>query len=223
MFFHVDMRGHGKARSCPIKVGLDTIVKRRDHSSSAGDSLYNVGITTLWGLVMRIVVCNLLLVLLILGSAGAEQKSSPKLQVFCAVQPSSSAASDSVDLSVSLENVGPSDIYLYRTLAWGWAGVRFRLTNRDGKVIAPRNWTVPPPPPPVYKKENLVGIAPTYFYGTHMQISLSEYYDLRPGIYYLQILYRSNYRTEDGFGLPILTSQDGEFLSNRVRIEIPPA
>jgi hypothetical protein len=172
---------------------------------------------------MRIVVCNLLLVLLILSSPGRTATSSPKLQVFCSVQPSSSVANDSVDLSITLENVGTSDIYLYRTLEWGWAGVRFRLTNSDGKVIELRNWTVPPPPPPVYKKENFVGIAPTYFYGTHMQISLREYYDLKPGIYYLQISYRSNYRTEDGFGLPILTAQDGDFLSNKVRIEIPPA
>jgi len=92
---------------------------------------------------MRIVVCNLLLVLLILSSPGRTAKSSPKLQVFCSVQPSSSVANDSVDLSITLENVGTSDIYLYRTLEWGWAGVRFRLTNSDGKVIELRNWTVP--------------------------------------------------------------------------------
>ncbi len=171
---------------------------------------------------MRIVVCNLLLVLLILTQAGAQQKPSPKLQVSCTLEPRSSS-SDSVDLTISLENVGTSDIYLYRTIEWGWAGVRFRLTNSDGKIIELKNWTVPPPPPPVYRKENLVGIAPTYFFGTHMHINLREYYDLKPGIYYLQVSYRSNYRAEDGFGLPILTFQDGGFLSNKVRIELSPA
>jgi len=172
---------------------------------------------------MRVIVCNLLFVLLILSQVGAQQKSSPKLQVSCTPEPRSSATNDSVDLTISLENVGTSTIYLYRTIEWGWAGVRFRLTNSDGKVIELKNWTVPPPPPPVYGKENLVGIAPTYFFGTHMHINLREYYDLKPGIYYLQVSYQSNYRAEDGFGLPILTFQDGAFLSNKVPIEIPPA
>ena len=169
---------------------------------------------------MRIIACILLVVLLFLSSAVAQQKSSSKLQVFCSLEPSSSNTKDSVDLTLSFENVGTSDIYVYRTIDWGWAGVRFRVTNSDGTVIELRNWTVPPPPSPLYGKESLVGIAPTYFYGTHMHVKLREYYDLKPGIYYLQISYRSNYRTEDGFGLPILTFQDGDFLSNKVRFEI---
>ena len=169
---------------------------------------------------MRIAIYILLPILLTVSSAGGQQKPSPKLQVYCTAQAISSATNDTVDLSISLENVGTSDIYLYRTLEWGWEGVRFRLTNSDGKVIELRNRNVPPPSPPVYRKENLVGIAPSYFYGTHMHIALREYYDLRPGIYYLQVSYHSNYRAEDGFGLPVLTFQDGDFLSNKVRIEI---
>jgi hypothetical protein len=73
------------------------------------------------------------------------------------------ALTNSIDLSISLGNIGLSDIYLYKTLEWSWAGVRFRLTNSSGKAVELRNWTVPPPPPPLYSKEQLAGIAPTCF------------------------------------------------------------
>jgi len=172
---------------------------------------------------MRIAIYILLPILLIVSSASAQQKPTPKFQVSCALEPGSPANKGSVDLTISIENVGTSDIYLYRPIEWGWAGVRFRVTNSDGKVVEMRNWTVPPPPLPVYGKENLVGISPTYFYGTHMLINLREYYDLKPGTYFFQVAYRSNYRAEDGFGLPILTFKDGDFLSNKVQIEMPPA
>jgi hypothetical protein len=178
-------------------------------------------IVSLWSLFMRITAWVFLL--FVSSLVSAQQKTTPKLHVSCSLEPGSSAPNGILDLNISIENVGTSDIYLYRPIEWGWAGVRFRVINSEGRVVEMKNWTVPPPPPPVYGKENLVGIAPTYFYGTHMHINLREYYDLKPGIYYFQVSYRSNYRAEDGFGLPMLTFQDGDFLSNKVRIEIPTA
>ena len=80
---------------------------------------------------------------------------------------------------------------------------------------------IPPPPPPVYDKSQLVGLAPGYFFGTYLIFDLSHY-SLSPGVYYVQVSYSSNYGKESGFGLPILTSQDGEFRSNKVRIEVRP-
>lgn len=136
---------------------------------------------------MRIIACIFLL--LVSSLASAQQKAPPKLQVSCTLEPRPSPAKGSVDLTISIENVGASDVYLYRPIEWGWAGVRFRLTNSDGRVVEMRNWTVPLPPPPVYGKESLVGVAPTYFYGTHMRIDLNEYYDLEPGVYDLQVSY----------------------------------
>jgi hypothetical protein len=171
---------------------------------------------------MRVSVSNLLVVLLVVSSGIAQQRPKPRLQIHCSAQPTSFAPAESIDLSISLENVSASDVYLYKMLEWGWAGVRFRLTNSSGKIVELRNWTVPPPPIPINGKEQLVGIAPAYFYGTHLRFSLGQYYDLKPGDYFLQVAYQSNYRNEDGFGLPILTFQDGEFLSNKVHVEIRP-
>jgi hypothetical protein len=41
-----------------------------------------------------------------------------------------------------------------------------------------------------------------------------------PGVYYLQVLYQSNYPKEEGFGLPLLTFDDGEFRSNKIQIQV---
>ena len=43
-----------------------------------------------------------------------------------------------------------------------------------------------------------------------------------PGTYYLQVAYQSNYRKENGLGLPILTFDDGEFRSNKIQIHVRP-
>ena len=85
----------------------------------------------------------------------------------------------------------------------------------------PRESTIPLPPPPVYDKFQLVGLAPGYFFGTHLVFDLSRYV-LSAGVYYVQISYRSNYRKEEGFGLPLLTFDDGEFRSNKIRLQISP-
>ncbi len=80
---------------------------------------------------------------------------------------------------------------------------------------------IPLPPPPVYDKSDLVGLAPGYFFGKHLVFDLSHY-KLSPGVYYVQVSYWSSYGKESGFGLPILTADDGEFRSNKVRIEVRP-
>jgi hypothetical protein len=66
-----------------------------------------------------------------------------------------------------------------------------------------------------------VGLAPGYFFGTHLRIGLSRY-KLNPGVYYIQVAYQSNHPHEEGFGLPIVTMADGAFLSNKVQIEVRP-
>jgi len=49
-----------------------------------------------------------------------------------------------------------------------------------------------------------------------------SHYALSPGVYYLQVLYQSNYPKEEGFGLPLLTFDDGEFRSNKIQIQVRP-
>jgi len=43
---------------------------------------------------------------------------------------------------------------------------------------------------------------------------------LSSGVYFIQVSYQSNYSKREGFGLPILTSEGGEFRSNKVQIQV---
>lgn len=149
----------------------------------------------------------------------AQQREKPVLHLSCAADKVTVTSADSVSLTVSLENRGSSDVYIYRTLEWGWAGIGFTLTNSKGDVVHAKKYTYPLPPPPVYDKSQLVGLAPGYFFGTHMVFDFSHY-TLSPGVYFIQVSYQSNYPREEGFGLPILTSEDGEFRSNRIQIQV---
>lgn len=143
------------------------------------------------------------------------------LGVSCTGDKTSYTPRDSANLTITLENRGSSEFYIYSTLEWGWAGLRFRLTDADGHIVPEPSHTIPPIPPPVYDKSQLVGLAPGYFFGTHIAFDLSRY-NFKAGTYYLQVAYQSNYPHEEGFGLPILTFADGTFLSNKVQIDIRP-
>jgi hypothetical protein len=155
-------------------------------------------------------------------SSFARQGEKPALAVSCSADRPSYTAGDQVKLTLTLENRGSSDFYVYRILEWGWAGVRFRFTDAAGNIVPEPHGNRPSlPTPPIYDKSDLVGLAPGYFFGTHLRIDLSRY-KLNPGVYYIQVAYQSNHPYEEGFGLPIVTMADGAFLSNKVQIEVRP-
>ena len=168
---------------------------------------------------MRRFACTVLVPLLVACSLYGQEKTRPVLHVSCSADKHSYAANDSVDLTVTLENVGQSDFYIYRNVEWGWAGIGFKLFDANGNMVRPRQHSIPLPPPPVYDKSQLVGLAKGYFYGTHLVLDLTHY-ALEPGAYSIEVSYRSNYREDSGFGLPILTFADGEFVGNRIQIEV---
>jgi hypothetical protein len=168
---------------------------------------------------MRRIVCPLFLTLIVVSAVFAQHRERPVLALSCTAEKVNLAPSDSVNLTVSLENRGSSEFYIYRTLEWGWAGIGYSLTNGKGDVVLPRERVIPLPPPPVTDKLQLVGLPPGYFFGTHLVFDLSHYV-LSPGIYYVEVSYRSNYGRESGFGLPMLTSDDGEFRSNKIQIQV---
>lgn len=154
-------------------------------------------------------------------SLFARQEERPALSVSCSANRSSYAPKDTVNLTLTLENRGSSDFYVYRTLEWGWAGVRFRLTDAAGHTVPEPSSAPSLPAPPIYDKSDLVGLAPGYFFGTHLRIDLSRY-QLNSGVYYIQVAYQSNHPHEEGFGLPTITMADGAFFSNKVQIDVRP-
>ena len=168
---------------------------------------------------MTRLVSSAFLALTLASPLLAQQRERPLLYVSCNADKVNVTSGDSVSLTVSLENHGSSDVYVYRTLEWGWAGIGFTLTNNKGDVVHAKKYVTPLPPPPVYDKSQLVGLSPGYFFGTHMVFHLSHY-TLTPGVYFIQVSYQSNHRKEEGFGLPIVTTEDGEFRSNKIQIQV---
>jgi hypothetical protein len=157
--------------------------------------------------------------LLAVSSLYGQVKNKPLLRVSCASDKHSYTANEAVNLTVTMENVGSSDFYIYRNVEWGWAGIGFKLLDAKGNVVRQKQHTVTLPPPPIYDKSQLVSLATGYFYGTHLAFDLTQFVT-DSGVYFIEVSYQSNYRKDSGFGLPILTVADGEFVSNRVPIQI---
>ena len=154
-------------------------------------------------------------------SAAAQQSTRPDVELVCAAKRASYSPRGSVELAVSFQNQGSSEVYVYNVIEWGWTGLRFRLLDSAGHGVALRKPLPVPPPPPPFDKSQLVELREGYFYGAHLLFNLALY-DLKPGSYFIQCSYRSYYRAAAGFGLPILTWDDGEFVSNRVEVQIRP-
>jgi hypothetical protein len=135
-------------------------------------------------------------------------------------QKASYAPTDTVNLTVAIENEGRSSFYVYRSLEWGWTGLWWGLSDGANKPVRLNQpVTAPLPPPPLGDKSELVELEPGYFYGTQLRVALSDYH-LKPGAYFIWFRYRSNYSAGEGFGLPILTSDDGEIVANKIEISI---
>jgi hypothetical protein len=68
---------------------------------------------------MRRIVCPLFLTLVVVSAVFAQHRERPVLALSCTADKVNLAPSDSVNLTVSLENRGSSEFYIYRTLEWG--------------------------------------------------------------------------------------------------------
>ena len=157
---------------------------------------------------------------LVVTFAVAQGPKKPVLIAACVDQKASYAPTETVNLTVTIENRGTSRFYLYRPLEWGWTGLWFGLLDATGNRVRPKQPVMAPlPPPPLGDKGELVGLEPGYFYGRHLDFALSDY-DLKPGTYFIAFKYQSYYHQRDGFGLPILTRDDGEIVSNKIEISI---
>ena len=152
--------------------------------------------------------------------AVAQGPRKPALIVACLNQKASYTPTDIVHLTITIENRGTSRFYLYQPLEWGWTGLWFGLLDGTGNVIRPKQPAIAPlPPPPLHDKSDLVDLEPGYFYGRELNFALRNYH-LKPGTYSIAVAYRSNYDADDGFGLPILTRDDGEIVGNKIEFAV---
>ena len=152
--------------------------------------------------------------------AVAQGPKKPALVAVCLDQKASYTSTDTVNLKIEIENRGASRFYLYEPLEWGWTGLWFGLIDANGNRVRPKEPVdAPLPPPPLYTKSDLVGLEPGYFYGRQLDFALSDYV-LKPGTYFIAFKYQSYYHEGDGFGLPLLTWDDGEIVGNKIKISI---
>lgn len=159
--------------------------------------------------------------LTVVSPLAGQQPQKSLLVLACTADHASYTRDDTVNLTVTLENRGSSKLYVYGILEWGWTGLSFRFTDAAGHDL-PAPWLdVPHSPPWVYEESQLVALTPGYFFGTHIAFDLSRY-NLKPGTYYFQVAYRSRYQKKWGAGSALLTSDDGEFFSNKAQIRIDP-
>jgi hypothetical protein len=168
---------------------------------------------------MRLCLC-VFLISLAFTFAAAQAPKKPALVTACIDQKASYTPVDTVSLSVTIENRGTSTFYVYHPLELGWTGLWYRLLDASGNPVQLKQpVTAPLPPPPLADKSQLVRLEPGYLYGRHLQFALSDY-NLSPGKYFIAFKYQSYYHERDGFGLPILTWDDGEIVGNKVEISI---
>jgi hypothetical protein len=167
-------------------------------------------------------LCCAVVSLLLVASATAKEAVKPSVRVLCSAGKTSYTPGDNVDLAISIHNQGSSALYVFKTIEWGWTGLRFRLMDSAGHAVTPRAGSLPiPPPPPPANKSQFVELDEGYFYGAHQLFPLNIY-DVRPGTYFIQVSYQSYYKSSDVPGVRILTSDDGEFRSNKVEIHVVP-
>lgn len=124
---------------------------------------------------MRRFVWMVFILCLAMAPLYGQKKTTRSLRVSCSSDKRSYAAIDAVNLTITLENVGSDDLYIYRNLEWGWAGIGFKLFDAKGNVVPSKQASIPLPPPPVYDKTQLVSLAQGYFYGTHLAFDLTHY------------------------------------------------
>src|SRR5271156_4212223 len=86
----------------------------------------------------RFVCAAFFFTLIAVSQLRAQHSEKPVLALSCTVDKLTVAQGGSVNLTVSLENRGSSDVFIYRTLEWGWAGIGFTLTDERGHDVHPR-------------------------------------------------------------------------------------
>jgi hypothetical protein len=117
-----------------------------------------------------------------------------------------------------IENRGASPFYVYEPLEGGWTGLWFGILDTTGKPVRPkRPILAPPPPPPLKDKSELIELDEGYFYGRHLDLGLGDF-DLKHGKYFIAVKYRGEYSKADGFGLPLLSREDGEAVADKIEI-----
>lgn len=129
---------------------------------------------------------------------------------------------ESVNLRVSVVNVGSEPVWLYSYLVWGSsASLTLRVENAAGTELQPEGLddSLTPPPPP-NDKSLFVKINPHHFFGISRELRLDELNIRKQGKYRLMVKYHSPIPEKFGQGLPIWSREKDEIQSKPLEISV---
>lgn len=164
----------------------------------------------------RIAVCGALM----LSMASVGQTTQSELHLQLEAQEHRTLRMDgSLQLTISIENLGARPVTLYNKLLRGHAGgVILRVSDDKGKEVVPDSLDddlVPPPEPSSSANERFVTLYPDHMWGRTERVLVSELVK-KPGVYHLTCTYKSPLPKTLGHG-PNFWSREHPLLeSNRL-------
>lgn len=130
--------------------------------------------------------------------------------------------SEMIKLQVMLINSGYKDVYVFRTLQWGSAGLLLHLRDISGKEIEPRAY------PDDLTRESpddqtaFVKLPPLQFLGINSVSGLKFLNLTKPGKYSIYVEYNSPFSMSEVKLSPFWGKDSGTLKSNLVHIEVLP-
>ncbi len=156
--------------------------------------------------------------MLSMSSVGQTRRSELQLKLG-AQDHGTLSMNGSLQLTMTIENVGDTPVTLYNKLLRGHAGgVILRVTDDTGKEVVPDNLDddiVAPPEHSTPANERFVTLYPDHLWGRTERVQLSELVK-RPGIYHLTCTYRSPLPKTLGHGPNFWSSERPTLQSNRL-------
>jgi hypothetical protein len=143
------------------------------------------------------------------------------LEVSLQAEKSSYTLQDTIVLRVLLSNKSSDHLYLYKQLLWGESN-SFSIWARDWATEQdiPQDFTEDMPAPPPRSAADFVELLPEHIYGVIVKTSAKEL-NLKPKRKYeLFAGYHSPVPSESGFGLRIISREQGSIRSNTVIVTV---
>jgi hypothetical protein len=166
----------------------------------------------------------LLLSVVTIRPASAQETASKMLEVTLRSRSSSCKINDNLELEIIRENVGSHDLVVPRSLAWGGGRTNIWVYDDKGKEVVTTFLADELPPPP--QPWDFVVLDRGDFVGTRVKEPVTHFVN-KPGEYELVVDYRSylseHYAPEVMTKMPYAvfwSSERGPLRSNRIKLTV---